>query len=100
MFKKRTPKHNVRASHEQEADSPSGEAGFNKMPNTGSKQIYEGHWEHEFPCKIHQLIHSQTGQGSPNPDEQSDEAQELRKKPEVRWYPGQKWERRAPTTEE
>ena len=66
------------------------EARRHKTPHGGGQDIDQRHRQHEFPGKIHKLVHAQARQGPAHPDEHADQRKELGEKPKVRGHPVQK----------
>src|SRR5678810_31498 len=79
---------------------PTSESWLHEAPEAGDHYVHQSQWHHEFPCEVHQLIHSQARQGTADPDEQTDQGEQFPKKPQVRRHPAEEVERRMPSSQE
>src|SRR6185437_3515439 len=58
----------VRDSNQDCANKPSNSAGRYEMPDGGGKQVDQCHRQHEFPCKVHKLVHAKARKCTADPD--------------------------------
>ena len=82
------------------ANKPTQRSGGHEVPEAGGKEIKKGHGKHELPCKVHQLVHAQAGEGPANPDEDGDDGEQFCEEPDVGWNPCEEGEWRGPSAEE
>src|ERR1041385_3519941 len=73
---------------------------IHETPDNRGDEIYETHWQHEFPGEVHQLIHAKTRERAANPNEETNQREQLNEEPRVTRNEIEEFKGRAPTAEE